>query len=323
LMVLYGAIPLSRSRGEVARFIETGIQNKTVSAKALLAGIQKHLPVFVELNFSDLGACLTEQERWLAQGLREMSRKLFLSIALWAYEYKREEVETVLRVVRNLSIQNHLVSKWREQNDDPVGLFGAHLNHALREVVEILYQNRHDPRHSVVATLRHQCQKAWCPRVVQANFKKALAELTFSGRKEKDILHLMLRDQAFQQLNQGVNSPLSFMNPRQLSLEHIIPQTPTKEAMREAGFKAADLNKDNAWEVVVNSLGNYILLKSEGNSAASNKPFSEKRAMVYSQSGHLPSVARLSKLPQFSRNEAAARTRSQANELHKLFSCPA
>ena len=63
-------------------------------------------------------------------------------------------------------------------------------------------------------------------------------------------------------------------NSDNVHIEHILPQNPSDQALNEAGFGTHEEAKP-----YVSRLGNLTLLASGWNVKASNRPFSDKRAL--------------------------------------------
>lgn len=101
---------------------------------------------------------------------------------------------------------------------------------------------------------------------------------------------------------------------KSVHIEHILPQNP-----REECYDESQLNKETAKEFA-HKLGNLTLLYGKLNTKASNRPFSEKKAIL--ERSDIPMTSRIGGLPKWTAVEINERTKALADLICKMFPHP-
>jgi hypothetical protein len=101
---------------------------------------------------------------------------------------------------------------------------------------------------------------------------------------------------------------------KSVHIEHILPQNPRDECYIES-----QLDKETAKEFT-HKLGNLTLLYGKLNTKASNRPFSEKKAIL--ERSDIPMTSRIGSLPKWTSVEINERTKALATLICKMFPHP-
>ncbi|MDZ7702861.1 MAG: HNH endonuclease family protein [Trueperaceae bacterium] len=188
-----------------------------------------------------------EVSRYL-QRLDIYNAKIVRSLLLSCAKYRKKDMLLVVKACETLTIRHSIISG-RRSNE-------------LEKAYATIARELHDSEIDIWTLLSEQLTPyAQTDRQVQENFVLYSSERV--SKKWRTVLIC---------LNEYISTGETSVNDsREVEIEHILPQKPSKRVIKEVGLDLKELSE------YARKIGNLTLLSEKLNRSASNSPFSEKR----------------------------------------------